>query len=73
MPGGEDIDQCPFCNALWGECLHIRLLLEWESGALLREAEEEPGTAVDSRDNPQTGGQAPHPDKLDIGSRSGQT
>lgn len=50
MPSSNEVDQCPFCNAPWGTCLHIRLLLEWEKEALAREAQEElkAGRAADS-------------------------
>ena len=52
MPGGEKGDQCPFCNALWGECIHVRLLLEWETDALVREAEAELGSAAAEAEPP---------------------
>lgn len=34
MAGSHITDTCPFCEAPWGECGHVRLLV-----ALLREAE----------------------------------
>lgn len=40
MPGRKEIQQCPFCDAPWGECVHARLLLEWETDALEREARD---------------------------------
>lgn len=43
MTGGEKTDQCPFCNAPWGECSHVKLLSEWEEQALLRQARRELG------------------------------
>ncbi|MCY0095517.1 hypothetical protein [Hoeflea ulvae] len=45
MPESES-DQCPFCNAPWGECGHVQLLLEWETDALFREALAELGSAA---------------------------
>ena len=33
MSGREDVDRCPFCNAEWGECSHVRMLAELESEA----------------------------------------
>lgn len=46
MPGSDDADQCPFCNAPWGDCLHVILLMEWEADALLREARVELGASA---------------------------
>lgn len=34
MAGSHIIDTCPFCEAPWGECGHVRLLV-----ALVKEAE----------------------------------
>lgn len=31
MSGSNDSDQCPFCNAVWGDCSHIKLLLALEA------------------------------------------
>ena len=31
MSGSNDSDQCPFCNAVWGDCAHIKLLLALEA------------------------------------------
>ena len=39
MPDQNPVDQCPFCDAPWGECSHARLLAEWEADALAREAQ----------------------------------
>lgn len=40
MPGRKEIQQCPFCDAPWGECVHARLLVELETDALEREAQD---------------------------------
>ena len=58
MPKDVQSEQCPFCNAKWGECSHVNLLLEWEAEALVREAQAELGCyAVKGEDlrviNPQ--------------------
>lgn len=71
MPGGQEGDQCPFCNALWGECRHVRLLLEWETDALVREAEAELGSAV-AAEEPKTDAAPPFSDDLSTGSQGGQ-
>jgi len=31
MSGNGEIDQCPFCNAVWGDCSHIQLLMALEA------------------------------------------
>ena len=31
MSGNGEVDQCPFCNAAWGDCQHIKLLLGLEA------------------------------------------
>jgi Zn-finger nucleic acid-binding protein len=31
MSGNGEIDQCPFCNAVWGDCSHIQLLVALEA------------------------------------------
>ncbi|MGJ8570134.1 MAG: hypothetical protein ACSHXI_05445 [Hoeflea sp.] len=31
MSGNGEIDQCPFCNAVWGACSHIQLLMALEA------------------------------------------
>ena len=41
MGDDDQIDLCPFCNAPWGTCVHIKILLEWEQEALAREAQED--------------------------------
>ena len=41
----DEVDQCPFCDAPWGQCMHVQLLLEWETEALVREAEDELGAS----------------------------
>ncbi|MDF1609525.1 hypothetical protein PZ897_15165 [Hoeflea sp. YIM 152468] len=40
MSGNTQVDQCPFCNAFWGECSHVRLLLELEHEADMRSADK---------------------------------
>ncbi|KJS18444.1 MAG: hypothetical protein VR78_04875 [Hoeflea sp. BRH_c9] len=50
MPGYDFADQCPFCNAPWGDCLHVRLLIEWEADALMREAQAELGGGASADD-----------------------
>ena len=30
IPGGDEIEPMPILHALWGECMHVKLLLEWE-------------------------------------------
>lgn len=50
MPGSVDADQCPFCNAPWGDCVHVILLMEWEAEALLREAQAELGGGASAND-----------------------
>ena len=41
MSDSNQIARCPFCNAPWGTCAHIRILLEWEKEALAREGQED--------------------------------
>lgn len=43
MGDDDQIDRCPFCNAPWGICAHIKILLEWEKEALARESRDELG------------------------------
>ena len=31
MSGRNDSDRCPFCNAVWDNCSHIKLLLALEA------------------------------------------
>jgi hypothetical protein len=38
VSGDQHADQCPFCDAPWGDCVHAKLLAEWEAEALAREA-----------------------------------
>ena len=64
MPGSDQLDQCPFCNAPWGTCPHVRLLAEWEEEALIREAETELGANnLDDREEQakKTGRSDPNP------------
>jgi len=50
MPGSFNADQCPFCNAPWGDCPHVQLLMEWEADALLKEAQAELGGGATADD-----------------------
>lgn len=36
MSGNGEVDQCPFCNAAWGDCLHVQLLAELDNEAAAR-------------------------------------
>lgn len=38
MSGNKHVDQCPFCNAIWGDCPHVQLLMELENEAIIRAA-----------------------------------
>ncbi|MEQ8589663.1 MAG: hypothetical protein RIB70_07860 [Roseitalea porphyridii] len=38
MAGSHIIDTCPFCEAPWGECGHVRLLMAFVKEAEAREA-----------------------------------
>lgn len=38
MSGNSEVDQCPFCNAAWGDCMHVKLLADLD-----REAASRPG------------------------------
>jgi|GEM_PF-1274392 len=73
MSGGDEIDQCPFCNALWGECLHVKMLLEWEKDALVREAQEELGSTAASDQEPQSRNKGPSQDDRSASSQGGRT
>ncbi|WP_290892004.1 hypothetical protein, partial [Hoeflea sp.] len=73
MPGGDEIDQCPFCNALWGECMHVKLLLQWETDALVREAREEIGSSAAPDQDPHARTQGPSQEDLPAGSQGGRT
>jgi len=42
MSGNSEVDQCPFCNAKWGNCLHIKLLVGLEGEASARMTPEPP-------------------------------
>jgi Zn-finger nucleic acid-binding protein len=33
MSGNGEIDQCPFCNAVWGDCSHVQLLVALDAEA----------------------------------------
>lgn len=71
MPGSEEFDQCPFCNAFWGECMHVKLLAQWEADALEREAQEEAGRDAMPDKELQTGIVGPAEDDLSSGSSRG--
>lgn len=64
MASSEPINQCPFCNAPWGKCSHVRLLAEWEEQALVREAERELGASSAAGHLPDQTKPAPLPDPL---------
>jgi len=64
MPGEEELDTCPFCNAPWGECMHVKLLLEWETDALVREAQHELGSTAAADHQPQPDSRQPPADDL---------
>ncbi|WP_422370477.1 hypothetical protein [Hoeflea sp.] len=38
MAGSHTTDTCPFCEAAWGECGHVRLLIAFVKEAETREA-----------------------------------
>ena len=43
MSGNGVVDQCPFCNAAWGDCLHVQLLVELDNEADARQNSRLPG------------------------------
>ncbi len=40
MSGDDEDDQCPFCNAAWGDCLHVKLLADLDNEATARSEPE---------------------------------
>jgi hypothetical protein len=44
MSGNGEFDQCPFCNAAWGECMHVKLLSELDSEAARRSGSKPSGS-----------------------------
>jgi hypothetical protein len=43
MSGNDEFDECPFCGAAWGDCDHVRLLMNLEAEVAARTA---PGSCV---------------------------
>lgn len=58
MTDNSDVDQCPFCNATWGSCFHIKLLLELEGEASGRMKPESPACVAAGIDAPNPAGKS---------------
>jgi len=44
MSGNGKFDQCPFCNAAWGDCMHVKLLSALDSEAARRTGSKPSGS-----------------------------
>ncbi|WP_417434177.1 hypothetical protein [Hoeflea sp.] len=55
MSGDGEFDQCPFCNAAWGDCMHVKLLAELDKEAVSR-LSPEPSASTPSGVNVNTSG-----------------
>lgn len=53
MSGNGKFDQCPFCNAPWGDCEHVRLLSELDNEAA-RRSDSNPSGSIRSVVNVNT-------------------
>jgi len=56
MSGNGEVDQCPFCNAQWGDCSHVKLLVELE-GEIPAQPKPTPPACAASRDAPAAAGE----------------
>jgi len=68
MPDSDDLDRCPFCDMVWGECAHVQLLLGWEAEAILREAQLELGSTATADELHQSAKHVPIPFVVPAGS-----
>ena len=53
MPDYREVDQCPFCNAKWGDCLHVKLLADLDCETAVQ-ADPMPPGSVSSVSNVNT-------------------
>lgn len=53
MSGNGEFDQCPFCNAPWGDCEHVRLLSKLDDEAA-RRSDSKPSGSIRSVVNVNT-------------------
>ena len=56
MSGNGEFDQCPFCNAAWGDCMHVKLLSQLDNEAARRSGSK-PSGSIPSVVNVNTSGE----------------